>query len=109
MRIPLEGGRKQQMAVTFDEEDPSGQPLATVYTECGEASDGMLDSITRRNVTSKYGKFEVEETEDGNAKVIMRQHIPANRLSADLAREVVTAMAAEADSLELEMTGADHI
>lgn len=109
LRIPLEAGRKQQVVVTFDETDPGGQPLATIYTECGEATPEAVDSIGRRNVTTKYGKFEIEEGEDGKGKVVMRQRLSLGQLSPELIREAVQAMAREADSLEFELTGADHI
>jgi hypothetical protein len=109
LRIPLEAGRKQQMVVTFDDINAAGQPAVTIYTECGNATDDALDSITRRNVTTRYGKFEVEEDAEGGKKVIMRQQIPVNRLGLELARDAVVSMAMEADSFEFELTGADHI
>ena len=95
--------------MTFDETDPGGQPLAMIYTECGEATPAAVDSISRRNVTTKYGKFEIEEDSDGKKKVVMRQRLSFGQLSPELIREAVRAMAAEADSLEFELTGADHI
>jgi hypothetical protein len=109
LRIPLSGGRKQQVVVTFSEVDPSGKPLTTVYTECGALQSETMDSIARRNVTARYGKFDTQKDEQGNEIVVMRESVPAQRLTSKLARDIVLTMAAEADSLEFEMTGADHI
>ncbi|MBN2448916.1 MAG: hypothetical protein JXR77_00920 [Lentisphaeria bacterium] len=109
LRVPLEGGRKQQLVVTFNAVSKGGQPLTTIYTECGQPTASVLDTITRRNVTAKYGKFLVEKSEEGPDKVVMRETVPSHRLNLELAREIVLAIAMEADSLELEMTGADHI
>ncbi len=109
LRIPLEAGRKQQVVVTFSETDPAGKPLTTLYTECGELRPEAMDSITRRNVTARYGKFYIQKDDQGVEKVVMREAVPSHRLTSKLARDIVLAIAAEADSLELEMTGADHI
>lgn len=109
LRVPLEAGRKQQVVVTFSETDPSGKPLTTIYTECGNLRPEAMDSITRRNVTARYGKFYIQKDEQGAEKVVMREAVPAHRLTSKLARDIVLAMATEADSLELEMTGSDHI
>lgn len=108
LRIPLEAGRKQQVVVTFDRHDPGGRPLATIYTECGPATREAVASITRRNVTSRYGKFLIEG-DKGDQKVVMRETVPLPQLTEELARDIVQSMAQEADSLELELTGEDHI
>lgn len=109
LRIPLPGGRKQQVLVSFSERDAGGRPVATIYTECGALGPAAEDSITRRNVTARYGKFYVQKDEQGAELVLMRETVPVHRLTPKLAHDIVLAMAAEADSLEQEMTGADRI
>ena len=109
LRMPLEGGRKQQIVVTFSEVDAGGKPLTTMYTECGALQPGVMDSIARRNVTARYGKFYTQKDEQGNDLVVMRESVPALRLTPKLARDIVLSIAAEADSLEFEMSGADRI
>ena len=109
LRLPLEGGRKQQVVVTFSELDSSGKPLTTMYTECGALRPESMDSIARRNVTARYGKFYTQKDAQGNDIVVMRETVPAQRLTPKLARDIVSSMAADADSLEFEMTGADRI
>lgn len=109
LRIPLEAGRKQQVLVSFADVDSGGKPLATLYTECGEVRADSLDSINRRNVTARYGKFYLQKDDQGTEQVIMRETVPLQRLTSKLARDIVLTMAAEADALEQEMSGADHI
>jgi hypothetical protein len=109
LRMALEGGRKQQIVVTFSELDSSGKPLTTMYTECGALRPEVVDSIARRNLTARYGKFYTQKDEKGNDIVVMRETVPALRLTPKLARDIVLSIAGEADSLELEMTGADRI
>jgi hypothetical protein len=109
LRLPIEGGRKQQLVVTFGDLDAGGMPLTTMYTECGRLRPESADSIGRRNVTARYGKFYTQKDEQGNDIVVMRETVPTLRLTPKLARDIVLSMAAEADSLEFEMTGADHI
>jgi hypothetical protein len=108
MRFELAGSRKQQIVATFHETDETGQPLATVYTECGPASPEAVVAITRRNLTVKYGKFEIEG-EEGQQKVVMRARIPFSSLDGKLVHDAVLCMAVEADSLEHELTNADRI
>ena len=108
MRFELPGGRKQQMIATFEETDPSGNPLTTIYTECGPANPQIKELINRRNVTVKHGKFVLDGDGD-EQKVVMRELIPTSRLTEDLAHEVLLSMAADADALENELTHADHI
>jgi hypothetical protein len=109
LRLPLPGGRKQQVVVTFSDLDASGKPLTTMYTECGTLRPEAVDSIARRNLTARYGKFYTQKDEQGNEIVVMRESVPSQRLTPKLARDIVLALAAEADSLEFEMTGADRI
>lgn len=109
LRLPLEGGRRQQIVVTFGDLDPSGKPLTTMYTECGTLRPEAMESIARRNVTARYGKFRTQKDEQGNETVVMSETVPAQRLTPKLARDIVLSIAAEADSLEFEMTGADRI
>ena len=109
LRMPLEGSRKQQIVVTFSEVDAGGKPLTTMYTECGALRPDVVESIARRNVTARYGKFYTQKDDQGNDIVVMRETVPALRLTPKLARDIVLSIAAEADSLEFEMSGADHI
>ena len=109
LRLPVGTDRKQQVIVTFDEADRDGNPLASVYTECGPASPEARQTISHRNVTLPYGKFAVEEDE-GVEKVVMRHYERLDRLTADLLRDMILAMAREADNLEYELTqGGDRI
>ena len=108
MRFELKGRRKQQIVATFQGTDPSGHPLVTLYTECGPSTPEAIALMARRNVTTKYGRFVIEGAV-GEEKVVMRENIPLVRLTEDLARDVVMCMATAADSLENELTHADHI
>lgn len=108
MRFELPGNRKQQIVATFNETDDNRQPLAAIYTECGPASPQAVTAITRRNLTAKHGKFEIEGPA-GEQKVVMRAHIPFASLDEKLVHDTVLCMAVEADSLELELTQADRI
>ena len=107
-RIPLSGGRKQQVAVTLDEEDAAGNRLAGFYTECGPASAEAVESVSRRNVTLRYGAFLIEEDND-TKKVVLRHSHPVSGLTSELIRDVLTVMAREADNLEFEITQSDRI
>jgi len=108
MRFELPGGRKQQMIATFLDTDPSGDPLTTIYTECGPANPQINELIEPRNLTVKHGQFVLDGDGD-EQKVVMRQVMPTSRLTEDLAREILLSMATDADALENELTHADHI
>ncbi|MDX9978655.1 MAG: hypothetical protein RBU25_01290 [Lentisphaeria bacterium] len=108
MRFELAANRKQQIVATFHETDGNRQPLATIYTECGPANPQAVTAVTRRNLTVKHGKFEIEGP-GGEQKVVMRAQIPFASLDERLVHDLVLGMAVEADSLELELTQADRI
>jgi len=108
MRFELPGNRKQQIVATFHETDAEGRPLASLYTECGPASPEAVTAITRRNLTVKHGKFEIDGTE-GEQKVVMHAQIPLAGLNEKLIHDTAMCMAVEADSLEHELTQADRI
>ncbi len=84
-------------------------PRLAVYTECGPATNEAQEATSRRNVTLAYGRFAVEEDE-GAEKVVMRHYERLERLTPALLRDIVLAMAREADNLECELTqGGDRI
>jgi len=109
LRIPLPGERKQQVVATFADLDAEGRPLVSIYTEFGTATEQDLENIEQHNRRIKYGKFLLEEGEEGTQRVTMRETVLLSELTDEMVREMVTSVAEEADSLELELTGADHI
>ena len=108
MRFPLPGGRKQQMIATFQAAAADGNPMTTLYTECGAATPGAAELISRRNVTAKYGQF-VLDGEPGEQKVVMRHVAPTGELTEQLAHDILLSMAFEADSMENELGQCDRI
>ncbi len=109
LRIPLPGERKQQMIVSFTEKDENGRDVVSIYTECGPASPATEAAAHRRNVTVQYGRFTVEQDDDGRLRVVMRHALHRHGLSAERLREVVESMARDADSFEAELTHLDRI
>ncbi|MBT3375664.1 MAG: HEAT repeat domain-containing protein [Lentisphaerae bacterium] len=109
IRLPLKEGRKQQMIVTFDEMDDDERPLATIYTECGPATPEAVQAMSRWNVTLRYGTFVVEESAEGQQKVVMRHQTLKSGLLPESLRTILLTMAREADGLEFEITQSDQI
>ncbi len=109
VRVPLPRGRKQQMIVAFNDTNEAGEPVVTIYTECGPAGPRTEHAAFRRNVTVKYGRFAIEKNDDGQPKVTMRHYLLRSRLDPEKLREVVLSMAMDADLFENDLTHADRI
>lgn len=107
LRIPLSGNRKQQLIVSF--EDEGERHVMNVYTKCAPATAEAEAVIYQHNVTLKYGKYSVEDDEDGEKSVIMTNEVPMSLCTPEYIKEMIVNMAGEADSLEYQLTQEDHI
>lgn len=111
MRCPAENERSQQVLALFQERDepPASQAGITFYTECGAATPAASDILTRRNVTVRFGKFQVGRNAAGAECVMLQAFLPAARITVERLRDMVPTLAQDADSFEYEMTHADVV
>lgn len=104
------GGRRQQLLIAFEDPDEVENAQVMIYTECGPAIEDAESIMSRRNVTLSYGQFNIEQDpETGEAKVVLRHFIPSEQFDEGKAREVLPAIATDADVMENELTGDDRI
>jgi hypothetical protein len=103
------GERKQQLLVSLDSKDDSGEPAALIYTECGEAREGAATLVADANQTVTHGQFKLEDDGEGNEKIIMCHFIPAAEVTPQTLGDSIRAMAEAADALEAKLTGEDLI
>jgi hypothetical protein len=104
------GGRRQQILVAFEDPDEIDNAQVMIYTECGPAIEDAESIMSRRNVTLSYGQFQIEDDPDtGESKVVLRHFIPSQEFDESKAREVLPAIATDADVMENELTGTDRI
>jgi hypothetical protein len=108
IEIPLEGGRRQNLAVTFDSKDAEGRPLVCIYTECGPAHPTKYDTVFRYNLTLPYGSVAVRDV-DGHPTFVMMYTTPRQSLDIAVLRRALMAIAKQADALEYELTRKDVI
>lgn len=110
MRVLLEAGRTQQMVLTFESAARPGSRQISVYTECGVADSIPSSLIDRRNVTLRYGKFYAEKDDaSGKYRITLRHVLSLDKLDPAAFRDIVVSLGYEADSLEYEISGTDHI
>lgn len=109
LTVPLEGERRHQLLLTFDEKDAKGRQLITVYTECGEASEEAQDIIYRHNVTMPYGAFTVDRNANDVRSVVLRHRVPTEEVDPSDMRPMIEAIAREADAVEYELSQQDQI
>ncbi len=108
VEILLEGGRRQNLAVTFDSKDAEGRPLVCVYTECGPAHPTKYDTVFRYNLSLPYGSVAVRDV-DGHPMFVMMHTTPRQSLDIAVLRRALLAIAKQADALEYELTRKDVI
>jgi hypothetical protein len=108
VEIPLEGGRRQNLAITFDSKDADGKPLVCIYTECGPAHPTKYDTVFRYNLSLPYGSVAVRDV-DGHPMFVMMHTTPRQSLDIAVLRRAVLAIAKQADALEYELTRKDVI
>jgi hypothetical protein len=108
LEVPLEGGRKQNLALTFDSTDGEGRRLVCVYTECGPAHPTKYDTVFRYNLTLPYGSVAVRDIE-GQPTFVMMFTTPRESLDIAVLRRALLAIAKQADALEYELTRKDVI
>jgi hypothetical protein len=108
VEIPLEGGRRQNLVITFDSRDAEGKPLVCVYTECGPAHPTKYDTVFRYNLSLPYGSVAVRDV-DGHPMFVMMHTTARQSLDIAVLRRALLAIAKQADALEYELTRKDVI
>jgi len=107
--MPISGGRKHQLLISFEQNDASNQAMACFYTECGVAAANTQAMLSQRSGDLDYGQFGIESDDTGCRKIIMRHTLAITDFTADNIREIATAMTRDADSLEAELHQTDQI
>ena len=62
-RLSLAGGRTQKVNVYFGREDPEGDELVVIYSECGPAQPKLYETALRKNMSSPAVAFAIRDIE----------------------------------------------
>jgi len=106
-RLPLAGGRTQKVAVIFGRTDHEGQPLVTIYSECGPADPKLYEAVLRKNLTIPSGAFAVRDI-DGRPNLVMVANRVAAAVTPRILARCIENIAARSDRLEKGLAGEDR-
>lgn len=105
-RLALPEGRKQKVAVFFDQKDADGQRLVVVYSECGPANPKHYEAVLRKNLSIPAGAFAIRDIE-GKPCFVMVDAMPAETVTPRVLAKKIENIANRADGVEKSITGED--
>ncbi|MFH0964664.1 MAG: HEAT repeat domain-containing protein [Planctomycetota bacterium] len=97
-RVPLPGGRSQQVKV-YTTKDPDGASLLAFYTECGPADPARYEWALRKNMCVPFGRFAVRDVE-GHPTFVMVAVLPRTSATSREIMTVLHSLGEKADRLE---------
>ena len=106
LTVPLEGGRKQRVTVSFASKDSEGEPLVVIYTECGPAEAKNFEWALRQNLRMAFGAIAIRDRDDEPIFVMVNTHLRA-AATPDEVRKSVLLLARKGDKLEKALTEGD--
>ncbi len=105
-RLALPEGRRQRVAVFFDQKDSDGQKLVVVYSECGPANPKHYEAVLRKNLSIPAGAFAIRDI-DGKPSFVMVDALPADMVTPRALAKRIENIAARADGVEKSLAAED--
>jgi hypothetical protein len=105
-KLPLDEGRSQKVNVYFGREDPDGDELVVIYSECGPAHPKLYETVLRKNTAMPAGAFAIRDIDGKPHFVVVDTMIAATVTPRALAKKIEN-IAARADSVEKALTKED--
>lgn len=97
--VPLAGGRKQVVDVSFDRKDDDDQPVVELLTVCGPLESRYVKSLLRFSARINYIAAGLRKFDDAD-RVILIRHIPRAAGTEEVLRKAVADLAVHGDSIE---------
>ena len=105
-RLSLPEGRRQKVAVFFDQKDSAGHKLVVVYSECGPAKAKHYEAVLRKNLTIPAGAFAIRDI-DGAPNFVMVDTMVADLVTPRALARRIENIAARSDSVEKSISKED--
>ncbi|MDQ7823548.1 MAG: HEAT repeat domain-containing protein [Candidatus Eremiobacteraeota bacterium] len=103
LTVPLEGGRKQRIYVTFKEDERDKSELIVLYTTCGAASPPLYKWALTANAKMTYGGIALRQVE-GKEFFTMSYSSVISYDTIGATRKVILDLAAKGDWIEKNLT-----
>lgn len=97
--VSLRSGRQQSIAVVFGQNDPEGDELIVVYSDCGAASSQYYEAVLRKNMKVPYGAYGIAEV-GGEPHFVMADTLLRADAGDAALRKSIQNVARRADAVE---------
>ena len=105
-KLALPEGRFQKVAVYFGREDPQGDELVMIYSECGPVNPKYFEAILRKNLSIPAGAFAIRDV-DGEPNFVLVDTLLARSVTPSILAKKIENIAARADLVEKSLTKED--
>ena len=105
-RLSLPQGRRQKVAVFFQQKDADGHKLVVVYSECGPAKPKHYEAVLRKNLTIPAGAFAIRDI-DGKPNFVMVDTMLADLVTPRALAKKIENIAARSDGVEKSLSKKD--
>ena len=107
LTVPLEGGRRQRVTISFNAKDLEEESLVVVYTECAPADPKNFEWALRQNLRMSFGAIAIRDRSGQPTFVMVNTH-PRSTLDPEELRKSVLLLASKGDKLEAALTQTDE-
>jgi len=104
--LSLPEGRRQKVAVFFEQKDSHGHKLVVVYSECGPAKAKHYEAVLRKNLTMPAGAFAIRDV-DGAPNFVIVDTMMADLVTPRALAKRIENIAARADGVEKSLSPQD--
>ena len=107
LTVPLQGGRRQRVTISFNATDFEGESLVVVYTECAPAEPKNYEWALRQNLRMSFGAIAIRDR-GGHPTFVMVNTHSRGTLDAEDLRKSVLLLASRGDKLGAALTDTDE-
>lgn len=104
--LSLPKGRRQKVAVFFDQKDSDGHKLVVVYSECGPAKAKHYEAVLRKNLTIPAGAFAIRDI-DGEPNFVVVDTMMADLVTPRALAKRIENIATRSDNVEKSLSKQD--
>ena len=105
-KLSLPENRTQKVMVYFGRQDPEGDELVVIYSECGPAKPQHYEALLRKNLMIPAGAFAIRDI-GGKANLVMVDTMVADAVTPSALAKKIENIASRADVVEKSLAKED--
>ena len=102
--VPVSGGRRRSVSVTFGQSDHEGSPVVIVFADCGKARPESYEAALRLNLKMPYGAVALRDV-GGEPQFVMFNTILRAALTPEGLHKSIFVIAERSDRVEGHLGG----